>query len=391
MTLDDRLRRDETAAGRAQTAAQEVLHGHGASTESVDLRSGLTHAQRQRQTWRSDRDRTLAGIANHPFQAMMEVITELHGPNGALEEKSQLWYANETSTTNEVFGTGSERINVLAWSHPGVQLALSGKLHEFHDISASRYRLAGVEPIGRAHFAAVLPEISGLYEPGGPVRPAVPFNVARTRVFLANANLVAYSRKMLVEQLDIPDRVVELVDPFVDDLLNRFWTFTHGARPRQRRLTVLEEEARRAYFGLCRAEMLATLWQAYERQISERLTGVSETMWVKRSLDSKGGPLSAALARALAACGGRKIENGDPLASRLRLDSIYREVQRPTRLSGKRLALTLEKRSMNPSNSSSLRSTIRSRRSPPHSGRYAWTAVGASPAEPGTKRAKPKC
>ena len=58
----------------------------------------------------------------------------------------------------------------------------------------------------------------------------VPFVVGRTRVFLANANLVAYSRKMLVQQLDIPDRVVELVDPFIDDLLNRYWTFTHGAR-----------------------------------------------------------------------------------------------------------------------------------------------------------------
>jgi hypothetical protein len=395
MTLDERLRRDETAAGRAQTAAQKVLHGHGASTEPIDLRSGPTDAQLERQTWRSDRGRTLSGIANHPFHAMMEVITELHGPNGALEEKSQLWYANETSTTNEVFGVGSERINVLAWSHPGVQLALSGKLDEFHDISASGYRLAGVEPIGRARFAAVVPEISGLYEPGGPVRPAakaapsvglkavklsmtsdqvnafisrmtglmlvtgapgsgkttvafqrirflydqqamrtdaarvMPFNVARTRVFLANANLVAYSRKMLVEQLGIPDRVVELVDPFIDDLLNRLWTFTHGARPRQRRLTALEEQARRAYFGLCRADMLATLWQAYERQISDRLAGVSESMWVKRSLDSTAGPLGAALARALAACGGRNAENSDPLASRLDLDSIYREVERP--------------------------------------------------------------
>src|SRR5271166_5299428 len=110
---------------------------------------------------------------------------------------------------------------------------------------------------------------------------AVPFNFGRTRVFLANANLVAYSRKMLVDQLDIPDRVVELVDPFISDLLDRYWTFTHGARPRQRRLTALEEQARRAYFGLCRADMLATVWRAYERQISERLAGVSESMWVR--------------------------------------------------------------------------------------------------------------
>jgi hypothetical protein len=84
MTLDDRLRRDETAAGRAQTAAQDVLHGHRASTEAIDLRRGPTDAQLERQTWRNDRGRTLAGIANDPFHAMMEVITELHGPNGVL-------------------------------------------------------------------------------------------------------------------------------------------------------------------------------------------------------------------------------------------------------------------------------------------------------------------
>ena len=52
-------------------------------------------------------------------------------------------------------------------------------------------------------------------------------------------------------------------------------------------------------------------------------------MWVKWNMSSAAIPLSAALALALAACGSRKGENGDPLASRLRLDNIYQEVQRP--------------------------------------------------------------
>lgn len=73
----------------------------------------------------------------------MEVLTELRGPGGALEEKAQLWYASETSVTNEVFGEGLQRVNVLAWSHPGVQLALSGKLNDYVDISASGYRGIG--------------------------------------------------------------------------------------------------------------------------------------------------------------------------------------------------------------------------------------------------------
>jgi hypothetical protein len=130
MTLDERVRRDEAAARSVQVIAKGARGRRDSSTESIDLRSGRTDAQLQRQAWRDDQARTIAGIAERPFHAMMEVITELCGPHGALEEKSQLWYASETSTTNEVFGAGSDRINVLAWSHPGVQLAVVSKILE---------------------------------------------------------------------------------------------------------------------------------------------------------------------------------------------------------------------------------------------------------------------
>ncbi|TIL81753.1 MAG: hypothetical protein E5Y76_04580, partial [Mesorhizobium sp.] len=98
---------------------------------------------------------------------------------------------------------------------------------------------------------------------------------------------------MLVEQLEIPAHVVELVDPFISDLLDGYWAFTHGARPRQRHLTALEERARRAYFGLCRAEMLGQLWLTYERQIGERLAEVSETLWADVKMDAATRLLSA--------------------------------------------------------------------------------------------------
>src|SRR5271169_1538222 len=136
MNLEERVLRDEAAARAAKASAKVSAGGRDSLAQSVDLRSGPTDAQRQRQIWHDDQARTIASIAERPFDAMMEVITELRSPKGEIEEKSQIWYAKETSTTNQVFGEGSSRINVLAWSHPGVQLALSGKLNDFHDISA---------------------------------------------------------------------------------------------------------------------------------------------------------------------------------------------------------------------------------------------------------------
>lgn len=394
MELTQRIQRDEAAAESVRGEAEQALFERAGSLPSNALH-GPTDAQRARQKWADDRRESLSAIADHGFHAMVEVVTELRSPDGEFEEKKQLWYANEASTTNEVFGPRGSQISVLSWSHPGVQIALSGKLNDWRDISASGYRLSGLEATARARFDAVAPELSGLYEPGGPVRlklkvapsvglkavklsmtadqvdafisrmtglmvvtgapgsgkttvafqrirflfdqqdlrshadGAIPFNLDRTKVFLANPNLVSYSRSMLVHQLGISERVVSMVDSFIDDLLDHLWAFTHGARPRQRHLTLLEAQARRAYFGLCEVGMLQHLWRAYERQIGERLQQVTEAVWAGVTVPSEVRPLGAALAQALMACGARASGTGDPLSSNVRLDRIYREVARP--------------------------------------------------------------
>jgi hypothetical protein len=145
LNLEKRVRRDEAAARTVHALAEAALRESKATLEPIDLRTGLTDAQRQRKSWRTDSRRSIESLVDRPFQAMMEVIAELRGPGGVLGEKEQLWYANETSVTNEVLGEGSQKVNVLAWSHPGVQLALSGKLNEYVDISTSGYRLTGLE------------------------------------------------------------------------------------------------------------------------------------------------------------------------------------------------------------------------------------------------------
>lgn len=393
--LEERVARDKAAGELVRSEAQLSLYERQIVILPHNSLHGSSDARDAHDEWSANRRDSLENIAEHGFHAMMEVVTELRGAGGQVEEKAQIWYASEATTTNEVFGSGSDRHSVLAWSHPGVQIALSGALNNWRDIGSSGYRLVGLETAARARFDSIAPEVSGLYEPGGPIRPqekiapsvglkavklsmtadqvnafisrmtglmvvtgapgsgkttvafqrirflfdqqdlrsderdTVPFTADRTKVFLANPNLVSYSRKMLVEQLDISERVVTLVDPIVKDLLDHFWTYTHEARPRQKRLTALEIQARRAYFGLCDVHMLQILWRTYEQQIADRLQEVTEALWTSVDVSKDARPLGTALAKALVACGARATAKGSPLSSNLRLDRLYRDVARP--------------------------------------------------------------
>ena len=150
------------------------------------------------------------------------------------------------------------------------------------------------------------------------------------RVFLANANLVAYSRKMLVDQLDIPGRVVELVDPFIDDLLSRYWTFTHGARPRQRRLTALERAGTPRLFRPVprghAGDALASLRAADQRTARSVF---QRSMWVKGSIDFTASPLSAPSRTRSWHAAAAKAKTVSRSRRAFASTDIYREVQRP--------------------------------------------------------------
>lgn len=135
------------------------------------------------------RYQALKAIAADPFQAMVEVYTEVLSENGKLQGKEQLWYANAGASTNEVLKGPDGDVNVLAWTHPGVQIALATDLGDYQDVRASGYRLRSVEPLAKARFDATNPLISAVYQPGGAVRPAKGTAPAKTGLKAVKLNM----------------------------------------------------------------------------------------------------------------------------------------------------------------------------------------------------------
>ncbi|MBM4125480.1 MAG: hypothetical protein FJ246_11120, partial [Nitrospira sp.] len=169
--LEDRVARDQANAQVASESAKAALADFRKPLAPVDGRYGLTEHDRGRLDYSDRRRGALKAISHQPFQAMAEVITEVPGENGKPVEKKQLWYGNTSSTANEVFKRGSATVAVLAWTHPGLQLALALDLNDYRDVKAYGYRLLSVEPLARARFDMTSPTISAVYQPGGAVRP----------------------------------------------------------------------------------------------------------------------------------------------------------------------------------------------------------------------------
>lgn len=392
--LTDRIERDKTNASLAPLAAKSELHKKGIRTESVDFTTGYSDAALMRQQGINDEIKSLSVIMKHPFHAMMEVVV-VSSDQGKQIKKEHLVYANEHTNVNFP-GLGEKKINILAWTHPIVQLALSGYLKEENDIRVRGYTLKSVTPVARAKFSQVEPEISGLYEPGGPIRAeifkrpktglkAVKLDMTRdqvhaflskmngmmlvsgapgsgkttvamqrirflydqqevmqeelrtvkytpelTKIFLANQNLIDYSKEMLEKELDIPSSVVELVGDFIGRYLTDIWIYKQQAKVRRKKLSFYDIRGRQAFFGLCNVDQLKKCWKSFERQISERIAVVSDAPWLKnvpwfsfknRKISKKGKELS----EALQAHSKNKIA-ANPSSSLFRMDFLYQSV-----------------------------------------------------------------
>ena len=390
--LENRVRRDQANAVKAKRAAQEQLTRLEVDSGPIDWTTGMTPSQQDRIVYAESRKKTLQAIVNQPYHVMAEVITEVEESSGNFIKKKQLWYANEHSTINEVLN-GNSSVVVLSWTHLGVQLVLSSRIGEHRSVKKKGYRLVSIEAIARARFDAVLPEVSGLYEPGGAVRPqehrepetglkAVKLHMTReqvdafvsrmdglmvvtgapgsgkttvafqrirflfdqqderksnptlvryspeqTKVFIKNPNLLDYSRNLLEHQLHIPTSVVSLIDPFIKSFLDKVWRYRHDARPRQRKIPLLEQRARTAFFGLVKSTDLGNLWHGYETQIAERLSQADQADWVATSQNpSQVEPALSNLAHALKERALGITSGREPLQAPLRMDVLYRQV-----------------------------------------------------------------
>lgn len=169
--IDKRVARDQRNAEFACRAAEGELSSIRPLQAPLDTRFGLTEHDKSRLEHTDRRRAALEAIADQPFHVMVEVYTEIAGEGDAAVEKEQLWYANTESSANEVLSSDDRSANILAWTHPGLQVALSLDIGDFRDVRANGYRLLSVEPLAKARFDALFPNISGVYQPGGAVRP----------------------------------------------------------------------------------------------------------------------------------------------------------------------------------------------------------------------------
>jgi hypothetical protein len=344
----NRAERDKRNAQRArELAAVELEKGCGAETNARFARMARE---------------SIEAVQRTGFQAMVEVEVEL--ANGKVE--NQLWYANDGVSVNSPLADGGNdsRLNVLAWTHAGLQAALTEDLGDYVEPFGRGYQIVVLSPKARARFRRVVPDIVGLYEPGGAVGEAKPtaqpravglkavrldmtkdqarafrsamsgmlmvsgapgsgkttvafqrirflidqqehvgerqgvvYELDNTRIFLANRNLIQFSKGFLERELNIPQSSVDQVGDLITQYLEAVWKWKRDAQLRRRALAPVEQKARDAMFGLSGEEELRACWKSYEKQITKRLAESEASEW--KTLASKKGVTTSRLIGAL--------------------------------------------------------------------------------------------
>lgn len=160
-----RLERDNGNALLSKQLALAKLNEPIAFKPVATMGGGVPQSQSAALSGLRQSKASMKVIVDHPFDAMIEA--EVETTTGSTRV---LWYANERTETNEFLRDGAHMIQIVSWTHPAVQVALSSDLLKKAAIKSSSFSLRSVKPLARARFSRVLPSLVGLYEPGGSTR-----------------------------------------------------------------------------------------------------------------------------------------------------------------------------------------------------------------------------
>jgi hypothetical protein len=392
MKLAERVNRDaENARKVREDASGKLAHARVHSVRTNTAEPGSSQMERER--YSISNLASLRAIQEDAFQAMVELVAEVPNGRNSSQENNCLWYANARVTVNEVLENNqlpvlswthpgiqlglTRELNqfhdvrvqgylllgvkplarakfttvspaVAGLYEPGGrvgeishELAVSGLKAVKLDMTSEQVdafvgRMKGLLIVtgapGSGKTTVAFQRIRFLFEQQN-LRTGsnlVVFAPELTRIFLANTNLVDYTRHLLVEELGIAKSVLEHVPKFMRSYLARVWKEKLGARVRSRKSSPLEERARQAFFGLCSHTDLKRCWQFYEAQIAERLRDVSLAKW--RALipqrSSEAVKLADKFANSLKDAA-KVGPSNEPLRSRFRMDEVFKQVREP--------------------------------------------------------------
>jgi hypothetical protein len=154
-----------------------------------------------------------------------------------------------------------------------------------------------------------------------------------SKVFLANENLVSYSKDLLENHLDIPSSIVSLIKSFIEEYLDSAWRFKQDALFLSHDISnSLQRRARESFFSTCLVDDMKKCWKEYEHQIIERLSDVTYSDWAilhykkVEQRDLLKGLVSKLDEFAKKQQG--KTPSSYPLSSKVNMDHLYRNCAR---------------------------------------------------------------
>lgn len=381
--ITKRLERDEQNAIIAKKAAANNLKGLGVTVEQPDITTGFSSGNK---SYLNTRD-SLRSIIEDPFQVMVEIRTG----SGLLSYEvgeSRLLYANERVTVNlavdnilswthpliqfalagnlgepqEIesrdYNLSPEVMPIARAKFSQVLPSISGLYEPGGSVGHEnrRIRKAGLKAVKfdmtLEQVKAFVSKMNGmLLVTGAPGSGKTTVGMQRirflydqqelrkdnfvkisylpelTKIFLANQNLIEHSKKMLEEDLNIPSKVVELVEDFTNKYLEGIWSYKNNARLRRKSLFVYDLRGRMAFYGLCTTKDLMGCWASYENQISKRLLKANESNWMSTNFKNEPIKKNSGLLSLALALYAKKAQFSNPLSSHYKMDKVYSYVK----------------------------------------------------------------